>query len=246
MLLMLAVLYIFSGLLLYIMQRHFLYFPTAAVQHNHDELKLSRDGVLINTTVLNKGMEQAIIYFGGNAEVVEHNAPAFSNLFQDHTVYLVNYRGYGDSAGRPQETDIYADALFIFDYLIPEHNDISVIGRSLGSGVATLLAAEREINKLVLITPFDSIQNVAKQYYPIFPISLILKDKYDSLGRVKSIKAETLIIFAEHDEVIHRNRTDRLVEAFPPAKIEVEMIRNANHNNISDHQHYHRLLSDFF
>jgi len=243
--LILFITYVSFGLLLYVMQSSLLYFPTAAIKHSYDEITFSHKGVKIKATVLNRGMKKAIIYFGGNAELVIQNAAVFSTAFPDHTIYLVNYRGYGGSTGKPEENAIYSDAVYIFDQIKPEYTEISIIGRSLGSGVATLLASKRDINKLVLITPFDSIQNVAQQHYPIYPMSLMLKDKYDSLSRVKSISAETLIIYAENDEVINIRRTSRLIKEFPVSQVTVKMIKNAEHNSISNYEEYYLFLRNF-
>ena len=241
----LAISYISFGILLYFLQRNFLYFPTEAINHNYDETTFSHNDVEIKVTVLNEGMEKAIIYFGGNGETVDYNASAFSTALPNHTTYLVNYRGYGDSSGKPEEKGIYSDALSIFDKIKPNYKKISVIGRSLGSPVATLLGSKRDINKLVLITPFDSILAIATQQYPIYPISLMLKDKYDSLSRVKSIKAKTLIIYAEKDNVINIKNTTRLINEFPSSQVNVEMIKNADHNSLSKYEKYYKLLNQF-
>ena len=237
--------YLGFGLLLYLMQRHFLYFPTQAIQHHYRQLSFNTDGESIKVTVLNTGKERAIIYFGGNGETVDNNAAIFSATFTDHTVYLVNYRGYGGSTGQPGEQGFYSDALFVFDEIKPEYTDISVIGRSLGSGVATFLASKREVNKLILITPFDSIQNVAQAIYRIYPIAFMLKDKYESLGRVASIKAKTLVMIAEKDTIIKVKHSMRLVNAFPASQITWHILSNENHNSISYNEKYYTLLKQF-
>jgi hypothetical protein len=76
---------------------------------------------------------------------------------------------------------LFSDALAIYDRIKKDHQQIIAIGRSLGTGVAVYLAAQREIEKLVLVTPFDSLRSVAQEIYPIYPISLILKESYRSI-----------------------------------------------------------------
>ena len=112
------------------------------------------------------------------------------------------------------------------------------MGRSLGSGVATYIAANRKIDRLILVTPFDSIENVANQIYRIFPVILLLKDKFRSLDRVKDIKAESLILVAENDSVIPRLRTDKLITLFDKEKLTTIVIQHASHNDISDHPEF--------
>ncbi|MBP18422.1 MAG: alpha/beta hydrolase [Gammaproteobacteria bacterium] len=236
--------YIGFGALLYLFQRSLLYFPTPLVKHSYPEVIFENESEFIHVIVLNEGMDTAVLYFGGNGEAVALNAADFAPLFPSHTVYLVNYRGYGGSSGTPTEDGIYSDALFIFDDVATRHAGVSVIGRSLGSGVATYVGANRSISRLALITPFDSVRNVAQKLYRIYPGSLMLKDHYDSLSRVNQITAPTLVLIAEHDEVINILHTENLVEAFPTSQIRVETISNTGHNTISSVSRYYQLLAN--
>lgn len=237
--------YLAVGALLFANQRSFLYFPTPAARHNFDEIIFNNEGESISTIVINKGKEKAILYFGGNGESVAFSASDYADIFPSHTFYLVNYRGYGGSSGKPEESGLYSDAGYIFDKIQLKHHTVSVIGRSLGSGVATFLASKKDVEKLVLITPFDSIQNVAQQNFWIYPMSILLKDKFDSLSRVKQIKVQTLIIIAENDEVIARKHTNNLIKGFPAAQITVDIIKNAGHNTLSENKRYALLLREF-
>ena len=225
-------LYLGVGILLFLFQRDFLYFPTKKVDHQFHEEIFKNDNHDINVIVINRGNKKAILYFGGNGDSVAYSASSFAENFQSHTIYLVNYRGYGGSSGVPSEEGIYSDALSIFDDLKSTHSNISIMGRSLGSGVATYVASKREIDKLVLITPFDSIENVAQSRFLIYPMSILLQDKYDSVGRVKDIRVETLVIISENDEVISFENSMNLVESFTPKQVAYEMIEGATHNNI--------------
>ena len=243
--LMLIMVYLGFGVVLYVSQRSLLYYPTPKQNHPFEERVFNNEGESINVIVLNQGRDQAILYFGGNAESVVGNAAQFEFLFPLHTVYLVNYRGYGGSSGAPEENGIYSDAEYIFDQIRQQHRAISVIGRSLGTAVATLIASTRVLDKLVLITPYDSIENVARGRFFFYPLSLLLKDKYDSLSKVKDITVPTLILIAEHDEVIGRKYTMNLVRAFDPAQVTVEIIRNTGHNTISVEKRYELLLGAF-
>ncbi len=196
--------------------------------------------------MLNQGKKEAILYFGGNAEAVVYSAEDFLSVFPLQTVYLLNYRGYGGSSGQPSEAGIFADALFLFDKVLEKQAIISVIGRSLGSGVATYLASKRPVEKMALISPFDSITSVAQNIYMIFPVFLMLLDKYDSISRVKEIEAKTIILVAEHDEVIPRKHSQRLIDEFPPEQISVKIIADSGHNDISNKVEYYQHLKDFF
>ena len=238
--------YVLIGAVLFFYQRKLIYFPTAKIPHDYEQQQLIHDNITLEVIVLNQGQKEAIIYFGGNAESVVYSAENFLDTFPRQTVYLLNYRGYGGSSGQPSEKGFFADALFLFDKVLEKQTTISVIGRSLGSGVATYLASKRPVKKMALISPFDSITSVAQNIYMIFPVFLMLLDKYDSISRVKDIKAETFVLIAEHDEVIPRIHSQRLIDEFAAEQITVKIIADSRHNDISDKVEYYQLLKDFF
>ena len=237
--------YFCFGIFLFFAQRSFIYFPTPPSNHPYPEISYKFDDATVRVVTLNTENKNAIIYFGGNGEAVEYNASTFERLFSDHAVYLVKYRGYGGSTGQPSEDNICADALNIFDKLRKEHSNISVIGRSLGSGVATFIASQRDVNKLVLVTPYDSIESLAQKTYPIYPMSLLLKDKYDSVGRAQLITSDTLFLLAENDKVIGRKHSENLFKAFREIKPELVVISDSGHNTISNNPRYNETLRQF-
>jgi len=237
--------YFLSSIILYIFQRNLIYFPTSDIAHGFKSEVFTNEGEKINVITLNENKQKAILYFGGNAEAVIYNANSFLQIFPEHTVYLVNYRGYGGSSGSPSEKGLYEDATYIYDALIKRHSGISVIGRSLGSGIATYLASTRDIDKLVLVTPFDSIQKVAQKRFPIYPMSILLKDKYDSRSNVKNIKARTLVLIAQNDEIIPLLNSQNLIKAFAKEDVTVKTISNSGHNDLSEHKQYYGTLIDF-
>ena len=210
---------------LYIKQDNFLYFPTQNIKSIYKEVVFKNENESISTTVLNIGQSKAIIYFGGNAENVDYNVNNFTEIFKNYTVYLVKYRGYGKSTGKPTEKGLCSDALYIYDLIKNKYPNISIIGRSLGTGVATYLAAKRDIDKLALITPFDSIESVAQERLPVYPMSLLLRDKYKSIDRVHQIKAQTLILMAQNDQVIKKEHTENLSNKFPSSQITIQIIK---------------------
>lgn len=239
------IIYILLGAFLFYRQRSMIYFPTAAEAHRHAELTLSNEGESIKVIVLHPGQERAIIYFGGNAEAVVYNASDFEQHFPDFTVYLFNYRGYGGSSGQPTEQGVFSDALALYDQIRAQHSSISSIGRSLGSGVAAYLAAERDIHCLVLATPFDSILRVAQRRFPIYPLRLLLLDHYNTISRVRAITAPVLVLMAENDRVIPRKSSLRLVAAFPVGQITAVTIKEAGHNTLSEFPEYYEQVQRF-
>jgi len=229
---------------LFVLQRKYLYFPapvvlTGILPENVEEITFETDGQVLRGWLVNKGHAKALLYYGGNAESIELNIEFFHNINAEYSIYLVPYRGYGNSTGSPSEQKLYQDALFIFDQLKHQYSSLSLMGRSLGSGVASYIAAQREIENLILVTPFDSIENVAKDIYWMLPVSLFMREKFRSWERVNLFKAkEILILVAENDQVITKVRTDNLLAQFGTVKFESVVIENAGHNDIALYPEY--------
>jgi pimeloyl-ACP methyl ester carboxylesterase len=236
--------YIGYGMLLYFKQRSLLYFPTPAFKHAFEEVTFDT-GETIRVIVVNPGQRDALLYFGGNAEPVAMSAADFESGYPERTVYLVNYRGYGGSTGSPTEAGHYQDALFVYDQVAPRHNRVSAMGRSLGSGVATYLATHRALDRLILITPFDSVVNVARTFFPVYPVTMLVKDKYDSIGRAPEIDTRTLIVIAENDEVIPPRHARQLADAFRSNVVATHTLPGTNHNNLSLHPAYTDIIRTF-
>jgi hypothetical protein len=238
--------YTLACVFLYIKQRDLLYFPTPEnTQVNATAIWIEQGSHRLKIWKINEG-ENAIIYFGGNAESVEYNIPEFRQFFAGYTVYLVNYRGYGGSSGSPSEQALFEDAAFIYDEIKKQHPSIGVIGRSLGSGVACYLASEREVDRLALITPYDSIEALAQSLYPVFPVKWLLKDAFDSLSCAPSLSNPVLVLIAQNDQVIPLKRSENLLQSLTQAQVESHIIEDATHNDISSSAAYQQLLKNFF
>ena len=220
-------------LLMYLAQDRLLYFPTPEIDHAGAQvLRVQRGDVTIKVWALHPDARPALLYFGGNGEDVGANLHDFARAFPDRAIFLVNYRGYGGSTGRPSESALIGDAEAIYDQLAAQHDRIVVMGRSLGTGVATALASSRPVAGLVLVTPFDSIANVGAGRYPWLPVRWLIKDPYDSASRIGKVRAPVLVLVAEHDESILRPRSDALIAAIPARFGRSVVIASATHNDI--------------
>ncbi len=237
--------YVGIGVLLYSFQKELLYHPTPNVKIEYPQIVLHQEDAEVVVHVLNEGHQNAILYFGGNAESMAQSANYIAAQFPEFTCYLMDYRGFGESTGEPSEAALYGDALALYDRVAKKHERISIGGRSLGTGIATYVAAYREVSKLALITPYDSIVSVAQGRYPLYPADLLLKEKYDSLSRVKEIKAKTFIVVAQNDKVIPRVHTQNLINAFNKEQLQVRVIKNRGHIDISSDKIYYKIMQDF-
>jgi pimeloyl-ACP methyl ester carboxylesterase len=224
---------------LFVFQRALIYFPQpSAMGGSATTFTMPVPGADLSVSVRPHAGPKALIYFGGNAEDVSVNLPSFSNAFPEHALYLLHYRGYGGSTGKPSEDSLHADAQALFDKVHRDHVEIAVVGRSLGSGVAVRLASQRPAARLVLVTPYDSIQEIAAQRFPYFPVRWLLTDKFESWRDAPTIHIPTLLVEAEFDEVIPRASTERLLAAFKPGTATLVVIPEASHNTISNTPRY--------
>jgi uncharacterized protein len=228
---------------LYASQRSLLYHPVPrAVSAPQSTMHLPVDGADLIVTVRPHAGPKAILYFGGNGEDVSKNLASFDTWFPEHALYLLHYRGYGGSTGQPTEQANHSDAAALFKVVQAEHHDVVVIGRSLGSGVAVRLAAEQPASRLVLVTPYDSIEELAEAAYPYVPMSWLLLDKYQSWRWAPDVKVPTTLIEAEKDEVIPRASTDRLFSRFRKGVASMTVLLGASHNNLLDMTEYRSAL----
>jgi pimeloyl-ACP methyl ester carboxylesterase len=154
------------------------------------------------------------------------------------------YRGFGGNPGTPSQSDLFDDALRLEQFVKAKHVRVDVLGRSLGTGVSVYVASKRRIDKLVLVTPYDSIANVAADKYPIFPVRWLLKDKYESVNYAPDVNAKIKIIVAGSDAVIPPKHALQLAQKFTQKPM-LETILHEGHNSISSSSQYENAVCGF-
>jgi len=176
-----------------------------------------------------------IIYFGGNAEEVSWMLDDAARRVPGAGWLLVDYRGYGSSDGSPSEKMLVADAIQWYDHFNTER--VYLFGRSLGSGVAVQLAAERQVAGLILVAPFDSLVEVGKRIYPFLPVNWMLKHRFDSVALAPKMKVPLLCIVASHDDIVPPEHAKRLYDAWGGPKRWVGL-EGAGHNTTDSALNY--------
>lgn len=237
-----AVIYLGVCASLFFYQRSLIYYPQAVMFARGPQITLPVEGAELRISVRPRAGLGAVIYFGGNAEDVSLSVPEIAAAFPDRAIYAMNYRGYGGSSGSPSEQALQRDALALLDRVRASHPDVVVVGRSLGSGIAAALATQRPVARLVLVTPFDSLQELAASQFRWLPVRWLLTDKFESVRHAPRITVPTLLIAAEHDEVIPRASTDRLHAHFTQGVAKFVVLPGVGHNTISTHPLYARML----
>ena len=237
-----AVLYVAVCALMYFQQRRLMYFPQAtSVDAAQTNFALQQGSITLrgwqHHPTGNAPARDAVIYLGGNAERVEAMVPLLRQWLPAHSIYTLAYRGYGASDGTPSGADLEQDAIALFDAVQQRHPQgrITVVGRSLGSGVAAAVAAQRQPAQLVLITPFDNMTATVRDHYGWLPVGLLLRDRYPSDARLQHYRGPLLVVRAGRDTLVQPARTDALEQALAgrqgPA-VEVENFAAADHVNI--------------
>ncbi len=189
-----------------------------------------------------------VIYFGGNAEEVTAFAPMANEYYAGRAVLLVNYRGYGDSEGKPGETALVSDGLELFDWA-RTRNDldgsrIAIHGRSLGSGVAVQVAAVRPAKCVVLTSPFLSAREVAKKQYPLLPVTLLMRHPFDSAARAPGIKVPALFFMGTADTLIPMAQSEALASLWGGPAEQI-VFDGFGHNDIHVNPRYGSAIREF-
>jgi fermentation-respiration switch protein FrsA (DUF1100 family) len=214
----------YGGLLalMYVFQRALLYFPDtnrvppaqAGLPQAQEVMLTSADGEkLIAWFVAPRGNKPVVLYFQGNAEGLTARVNRFTWLTADGTGLLaLCYRGYGGSTGTPTEDGLIHDAGAAYDFARARYpaKRIVLFGESLGTAVATALAAGHEVAGVILDAPFTSAAEVGAAAYPFAPVRWFMKDKFHSDERIGRVSAPLLVLHGEQDSIVPIRFAERL------------------------------------
>ena len=176
-----------------------------------------------------------LLGFPGNAWNAEAMALTLHQLLPEFEIVVFHYRGYRPSGGRPSAKALLGDSLVIFDHLQKElgPRQIVAVGVSVGSPVALDLAKHRSLAGLVLVTPFDSLVELARDHYPWAPVRLLLRHRMPTIDFVRDLPTPTAIIAASRDTIVPPHRSDPLRRAIPNLVFD-RTVEKAGHNDLYD------------
>lgn len=243
--------YIMVGSLLYFLQEKMLFFPTVLEQDYvfkfskpFEELFLKTDDKAVINAIHFKteNPKGVILYFHGNAgDLSRWGFIAEYFVEKQYDVLIMDYRTYGKSIGKLSEKALYIDAQYCYDYLKERYseNEVTLYGRSLGSGIAAYLASQNKPNQLILETPYYSITDVAKSRFPIFPVEKLLKYKLPSFQYIQQVNCPITMFHGTEDVVVPYKSAKKLFEASPKDLTTFITIEGGNHGDLSNYELYH-------
>lgn len=183
-----------------------------------------------------------LIFCGGNYQNSSNTCISFKenniySFFDGYNILIVDYPGFGFSEGKPSDKTMFDSILKIYDYATTEldcvdNNNIVVLGYSIGTGVATYLASQRNVNGLILIAPYDNALSLYNANLNIFhgPLKLLAKYKFNSILYAQSVKVSPLIITSHSDEVINYQFSLNLANYFDSVEKTI-VLDNIKHND---------------
>jgi len=207
--------YILVLVFLYFYQRSLLYHPNEN-NYSGDQISVPIKKVRINTEdnidllgwFHEKDLQKykTVLFFHGNAGSLEnriHKLNHFNKM--DVNFLIIAWRGFSGNKGKPSEEGLYKDGRSGINWLVKKgvkEKNIVIYGESLGTGVATHVSQNKNFAGVVLETPFTSMIDAAKKFYPYIPVGLLLKDKFDNKSKIKNIKVPILIMHGEADQIV--------------------------------------------
>jgi pimeloyl-ACP methyl ester carboxylesterase len=252
-------LYVAVVALAYLFQERLLYFPLRGLSATPDAIGLAYETVSIETE---DGIEISgwfipadrprgtLLFFHGNAGNISHRLDSIAAFHRlGLNTFIVDYRGYGQSQGKPTEQGTYRDAAAAWRYLVESRQipptEIIIFGRSLGGAVAAWLAHTHPPGALILESTFTSAPDMAAQAYPFLPVRQLIRIDYNTLARLPKIEVPLLIIHSPEDSVIPYGHSQTLFNAANQPKEFLEIRGGHNDGFIISAQAYEATLDRF-
>ena len=188
-----------------------------------------------------------ILYFHGNAGDLSRWGTIVEYFVEkDYDVLVMDYRTYGKSTGTLSEEAFYHDAQFCYNYLKEKYSEseITIYGRSLGTGITTYIASKNHPKQVILETPYYSMVDVAKKRFPIVPVKQLMRYELPSHKYIKQVKCPITMLHGTDDNVIPLESAEKLYRSLSNNKITLAVIDGGSHNDLVDFEAYHRIMDE--
>ncbi|MHC4439008.1 MAG: alpha/beta hydrolase [Planctomycetota bacterium] len=224
------------------MQPKFLYIPEQEVFSTPAELGLDFENVVFKSSdILNlsgwyipvNNPKFTVLFCHGNGGNIAHRLDSI-NIFHNLGLncFIFDYRGYGDSQGKPDEEGTYADAMAAYNWLVEEKKtpaeNIIIFGRSLGGSIAAQLAGKVEARALIVESAFTSYVDMGNEYYPYMPVRWFARFGYKTIDYIRNVHCPVMFIYSRNDEIVPYKFGLELYEAANEPKEFIEIFGGHN------------------
>lgn len=238
-----------------------LYYPLRQIELTPDQAGFAYEDVYLTTAdhvringwflPCNRPAKLTVLFLHGNAGNISHRFEKFE-IFRDLgvDVFIIDYRGYGRSEGRPDEQGTYLDAQAAYEYLVQKRGlqpgRILLYGESLGAAVAVDLATKVPVAGLVTEEAFTSVADVGQKMFPFLPVRWLVRNKYDTLSKIGRVRAPILLFHSRDDEFFPMYHAEKLLAAAHPPKQLIELRGGHNDAFLISNITYRHALKQFF
>jgi uncharacterized protein len=243
--------YLLIGCILYFIQERFIFRSKSLPSDYQFEFNVpfrEKNLTLANHENLNiiqffpgkENTKGVVLYFHGNRDNVTRYA-THSEIFikNKYEVWMIDFPGYGKTTGIRTEENFYTHALAAFHLATEKFkcDQIVLYGKSLGSGVASFLASQKKVERLILETPYFSMPDLLKYFAPIYPVHLMLRFKFPVGAYCKKTSSSITIFHGKKDRVIPYQCAKKIEKEFKP-RDEFVTITSGNHHNLTKFREY--------
>lgn len=249
------------ALLLYIFQSRLVFYPEidrevaatpalAGLQYEDIHLETS-DGINLHGWYIPAAQPRGtVLFLHGNAGNISHRLDSIEMFHRlGYSTLIFDYRGYGNSGGKPTEQGTYRDAEAAWRYLTGQRHipscHIVLFGESLGGAVAAWLASRERPAALVIASGFTSVPDLGQQLYPYLPVRWLARIRYDTREYLRSVTAPVLVAHSPEDDIIPYEHGRALFAAANPPKQFLELAGGHNDGFIFMREAWVRVLGDF-
>jgi len=244
---------------MYLQQPSMVFFPYPTLDQTPAEWGVAYEDVFLETEdgmrlhgwyIPYHGSTHTLLFFHGNAGNISHRGDSVKILHRlGLNVFIFDYRGYGKSQGKPDESGLYKDARAAWHYLTDErgfdHKDIILFGRSLGGAVAAELAAATQPGGLILESTFSSARDVANVVFPILSRLIFLRYDFDTATHIRRVSCPVLVLHSPDDEIISFGLGEKVFRAANEPKFFMKMRGGHNSGFLVSQPDYEQALAAF-
>lgn len=246
--------YLISGIILYFLQETFLFHPVKLPTEYRFNFSIpfkeinvpvnnKKNLSIIQFTVPDSICKGVVLYFHGNKRNIERYATYATNFTKNnYEVWMMDYPGFGKTTGKLTEQILYDDAAILYQMARARFSKDSILfyGKSLGTGVATQLASAKDCKRLILETPYYSIEAMMKYHTLIYPVSLMAKYHFPNYKYFKKIEVPVTLFHGTKDELVPYSHSVKLAKENPG--VQLVTIQRGKHNNLNDSPLFHQQL----